>query len=179
MPNEEWRPVTGYEGLYEVSNLGRVKSCEKIVMSRHGTPRKNPQPERLMKLQRKVDGYFGVALAKEGKKKNRKVHRLVCEAFHGPCPKGMECAHSDGNRQNNRADNLSWKFPVDNMADQVRHGTRVKGEKTNTAKLSAHDVCKIRRLHQAGAMGVDLAAQFGVHKSTISLITTGRNWAHI
>ena len=125
---EDWKPVLGYEGLYTVSSLGRVKSfCD------HGRWKTGPEG-RLMTISYNVENrYAYVVLSRNGKSKPHYVYTLVLEAFDRPCPEGMECRHEDGDRANARLSNLSWGTGSENNLDQVRHGTHNNARK---------DVCK-------------------------------------
>lgn len=111
LDGEEWRPVLGFEGLYEVSNLGRVKSLPRDARNRG----------HLLKL-RPSKAYYGAVLYRDGRPRRKLVHRLVLEAFESPCPDGMECCHRDGNPRNNVPENLYWGTHLQNMQDRVRHG---------------------------------------------------------
>ena len=115
-PGEEWRPVAGWEDLYQVSSLGRVRS-EK----RPGSPGGVLKPCGTTK---KVNNYPVVALHRDCKRVDQYVHTLVLEAFKGPRPPGLEACHNDGNPLHNCAGNLRWDTHVANMADQLAHGTR-------------------------------------------------------
>src|SRR3972149_1183846 len=98
LPSEEWRPVVGWEGWYEVSNLGRVRRIKEAAGTRRGHI-----------LRWAVGGkppYPRVFLCREGKVLTKRVHRLVAEAFLGPCPEGQEVNHKDGDKANPRASNL-------------------------------------------------------------------------
>lgn len=96
---ERWLPAAGFEGRYEISDAGRVRNLHGLVL----------------KTSRTNKGYLRVL--------GRFVHRLVLEAFIGPCPSGMECRHLDGNPSNNRLENLLWGTPLENANDRRRHGT--------------------------------------------------------
>lgn len=99
MLKEEWRDVVGYEGLYQVSNLGRIKSLIKSTRIK--------DPDGILRTQIH-NGYVLLNLYKDSKQTKKAVHRIVCEAFH-PNPKNKKCVnHKDFNRQNNCADNLEW-----------------------------------------------------------------------
>lgn len=115
MTEEVWRPVVGAEGLYEVSNLGRVRGVDRVDgQGRHW-------PGRIRALGN-TGKYKTVPLYIEGRQTPKIVHRLVLESFVGPCPDGMEACHNDGNPHNNRLDNLRWDTHTENMYDVVRHG---------------------------------------------------------
>ena len=103
---EEWRPVVGYEGLYEVSNMGNVKSLERTVWNGRGYYK--TVPERILKARKASNGYLQVQLHQDGKRKVYLVHRLVATAF---CENQMgytEVNHIDEDKTNNCADNLEW-----------------------------------------------------------------------
>src|SRR5262249_52870534 len=123
-PNERWRPVPGYEGFYEVSDLGRVRSLHRRTV--HGI-----QGGLLRKPLPLPNGYLYVALYAQGKSQNRLVHRLVLEAFPGPCPAGMECRHLDGDQANNTVANLAWGTHRENILDKRHHGTDHNIRKTH------------------------------------------------
>lgn len=114
-----WRPVWGYEGLYEVSAAGVVRSVDRTVDYRNG---------RSVRLKGKVlspkyqGHYWRVGLSKSGIAYTWCVHRLVCEAFHGERPDGAVVRHLNGNYLDNRAENLCWGTWAENSADMVRHG---------------------------------------------------------
>ena len=101
MNQEVFKPIPGYEGIYEVSNLGNVKSLERI----NAIGRK--QKERILKP-RATRGYYGISLYKDNKSKSRTIHQLVAEAFlnHKPCGLKLVVNHIDVNKQNNKSDNL-------------------------------------------------------------------------
>lgn len=105
MIKEEWRPVVGYDGLYEVSNLGRVKSYW------NGN-------KKILKPYKANNGYLQVSLCKDGIKSTWLVHRLVYEAFYGTIPAEMEIDHIDTNRQNNSVDNLRCVTHRENQNNQ-------------------------------------------------------------
>lgn len=119
--NTEWRPISGYEGYYEVSNKGVIRSLDRdIEHAVSGTIRRRG---RIIRLKPHKDGYQVVTLHKEGRRKNRMVHQLVLEAFVGPCPSGQQTCHNNGDPSDNRVENLRWDTQKENMADKRRHGT--------------------------------------------------------
>ncbi len=167
---EIWKPVPDYDGLYEVSDLGRVRSlhCE---------------PARI--LIGRVDryGYHTVLLSKSGCERRFKVHRLVCVAFNGPAPSSLyEVAHGDGYKVNNKADNLRWATQAENREDSIRHGTfRIVGAQSGNlhhgARLSDEDVEKIR--HRALVLRHPqraIARAFGISQPHVSKIASGKKW---
>jgi len=123
----EWRPVVGYEGLYEVSDAGDVRSLSRAVPNRYGTRRVQGRVLTASVGQR---GRLSVNLS-DGRAEMRLVHHLVLEAFVGPRPEGMECCHGDGNPGNNRLENLRWDTHTSNMLDMKAHGTNQNVRKTH------------------------------------------------
>ena len=170
--SETWLPVLGFEGRYEVSDDGRVRSLDRPLRNRaEGICRGHM-------LTRFVDpstGYLCVNLSKDGKAKKKSVHILVLEAFVGPRPKDLQCRHLDGNRKNAALGNLKWGTPAENAADRIEHGTSGRGELSASAKLSAAQVSAIRESTQSS---LALAKYFGVAGSTIRAIRLGINWSH-
>ena len=118
---ERWLPVPGYEGLYLVSDWGRVRSLPRATTS-----------GRILKLQpaNKL-GHLSVALSRQGVVRRHLVHRLVMEAFVGPCPEGQQVRHWDGNPANNKLSNLLYGTPSEDGYDRVRHGTHPNAAKTH------------------------------------------------
>lgn len=117
MTDEEWRPVVGYEGYYEVSDLGRVRSVDRV--SNIGRRLKG----KAMKQTAGSHGYLSVSLSREGVVKVRTVHSLVLEAFVGARPEGMEGCHGPNGVGDNRLSQLRWDSRRENALDRVRHGT--------------------------------------------------------
>lgn len=126
---ESWAPVVGYEGFYEVSNLGRVRSVEKRVRTARGT---RLRPSVVRKLSANPRGYLTVNLSRgEAGSRTQHVHTLVLSAFVGPRPEGMEARHLDGNPANNSIANLAWGTHSENNLDRVRHGTHHLASRTH------------------------------------------------
>ena len=124
-PEEHWRLVVGYEGLYEVSDLGRVRSLRK---------------GRLLALNSGSRGYVARTLVgADGKKRYTNVHRLVLEAFVGLCPDGFECCHNERDPTNNRLTNLRWDSRASNALDKVEHGTHHQVKKTHCPRGHPYD----------------------------------------
>lgn len=104
------------------------------------------------------------------------VHRLVLEAFIGPCPDGMEACHNDGNGSNNNLSNLRWDTRIANAQDMVSHGTARLGEKCHFAKLTVEEVIEIRRFCDAKFPHQSVADMFEVARSTVSRISRRVDW---
>lgn len=124
---EEWRPVVGYEGCYEVSDHGRVRSLPRIAARR--TKGDVPVRGQLLTI-RPHRGYPAAKLSVNGVSRWRCVHILICEAWYGPRPPGLECRHLDDDRTNASPSNLRWGTRAENMADRVRNGIDPNRSKT-------------------------------------------------
>lgn len=118
--SEEWRPVVGWEGLYEVSDAGQVRSLPRRV--RGGGGSHAIRGGRVLRQSSDDQGYRTVSLSNSGTHTGH-VHRLVLEAFAGPMPDGLEVRHLDGNPANNARTNLAYGTGAENWADRRRHGT--------------------------------------------------------
>lgn len=178
---EEWRPVVGFEGRYEISNLGNVRSVRrKVWVTRRGRTYAVHKGGRPLKAHEDRGGYLRLSLRVGSKCHLRFVHCLVCEAFHGPRPLGHEAAHNDGTRTKNRADNLRWATPKENAADRLLHGTDGTGEKNPRALLTEADVREIRRRYvmRYGAIAA-LAREYGVDRGVIDQLVHRRSWRHV
>ena len=126
---EEWRPVVGYEGLYEVSSLGRVRSLDRVVHRPHTGPYK--KQGRTLVLQEHRQGYRLVDLYRDGERRVRKVHRLVAEAFL-PNPNSLPVVlHGRLGVSSNAVSNLRWGTQTDNLFDTVRDGRHGMARRTH------------------------------------------------
>lgn len=137
---ERWLPVVGYEGLYEVSDLGRVRGLDRLEQI--GGPRPGVRRRRgrvLRQFRMKTTPYLYVRLSKESQGTTRTVHSLVLDAFAGPCPDGMEGRHLNGDHRDNVLANLVWGTGSENTLDQVRHGTHRNARKTHCPRGHEYD----------------------------------------
>ena len=183
--NETWKPVIGFPE-YLVSDFGHVKRA---------VPDKKNHKCRILKPWLNNKGYLMVSVCNEGGQHKKLVHRLVCEAFHGPAPtKYHEVAHGDGVPTNINENNLRWATRSENMADCIIHGTQINGDRHFTAtnpekiargerhgmsKLTEQDVLSIRSHEKMKGSGRALAKYYGVSPSMICNIRKGKNWTHV
>lgn len=166
--NEEWRPVVGYEGVYEVSNLGRVKRVG---------PAKGAQSGRVLKPLPDRRGYQSVVLWCKFVEKRTFIHKLVAAAFIGPRPDGLAVNHIDHDPTNNRAANLEYVTNRDNTHHAMKAGRMAHGERHGSAKLTADQIIDIRAA--SGITQRELAAKYGVGQMTINAILRRKTWTHV
>lgn len=124
---ERWRPVVAYDGYYEVSDYGRVRSVDRVVVDKNG--RSMRWRGKFLSQFPHQDGYPRVTLCKDNVPQVREVHSLVAEAFIGPRPPGQECRHKDGNNTNCHWRNLTYGTHQENIRDTIRHKTHHNSKK--------------------------------------------------
>lgn len=170
--NDVWFDIPGYVGRYQASKSGEIRS---II----GKPRSRGP----IILSQTSERYRAVSLMKDGKGKKISVHRLIAMTFYGACPKGKEVAHLDGNRWNNKAENLAYVSRKENLSHKVIHGTDQTGSRHPRAKLTEKSVVDIRsrfkRWSERGSNSKELAKEYGVSRSLICKLVLGDGWAHV
>jgi hypothetical protein len=171
---ENWKPVIGYEGFYEVSSLGRIKS-----FVYNGTQRSVPKI--LSPTINKKHGYSQICLYKNKEpKRTFRLHRLVLEAFVGLRPSKTEGTHRDGDKSNNALLNLAWRTHAENENDKYKHGTTIHGERNHQAKLTEESVKKIRELHSSGQFSQKrISEMYDVSENAIFNVVHLKRWAHV
>lgn len=136
LPHEEWRPVPGYEGIYEVSSLGRVRSLPRERICKNGVVKK--LKGKFLRQSESAGGYLKVGLWDERGGRTFHVHKVVMLGFVGEPPHGLEVRHLDGNNKNNTLDNLKYGTCSENHLDRVRHGTHSESRKTHCPRGHLH-----------------------------------------
>lgn len=135
--------------------------------------------KRLNPCMSKAYPYFVQTLSEDGIRTTVAVHRLVLEAFVGPCPEGMEACHNDGDTTNNRLDNLRWDTRKGNHADRKKHGTTPTGEKNPGCKITADTVRLIRRWYTEGWTEREIREELRLSKAQVNKIINRKSWTHI
>lgn len=164
---EIWKAIPGFEGGYEVSSLGRVRSITRLVLCRGGARRS--VKGQMLKPQKHSSDYLQVGLCG----KTYLVHSLVMLAFVGECPCGKECAHNNGKKVDNRLTNLRYATVAENAADRIRHGTSGKGAGNSRAKLTPQLVERIRKSGEPRSL---LAKIAGVSVNHIDRVRAVARW---
>lgn len=165
---------------YLASDDGRIWSCWRTG---YAAPKGPVYPPRPLKANATTHYASVQLLDRQGARVRRYVHRLVLEAFIGPAPEGQEGRHLNGDRMDNRIDNLAWSTHAENCADRMIHGTaqnmNTKGERNGRAKLTADQVRLIRFRRSMGSSTVALGLEYGVSSVLISRICLRKAWRHV
>lgn len=169
-----YRDIPGFVG-YRVGDDGSVWSCRS-----RGS---GPLGEEWRRITGGIScGYIRVLLRIGGGRISKLVHRLVLEAFAGPCPGGNEACHGNGIRTDNRLENLRWDTRRSNSQDRTLHGTafHAKGILHGRRKIGEAEALEIIRSYRCGeSLQAELARKFGITKQQVSRIVRGERWSHL
>lgn len=168
---EVWRPVSNFPN-YEVSDLGRVRSCG--IVDRMG----RTYPAKILTNARIVARYQRIRLRRDGVTHDLHVHVIVLEAFVCSRGAGMQACHNDGNTSNNTLSNLRWDTCSANQLDKRRHGTIARGERNGSHVLCARIAATVKLLAKDSSLGEHrIANLFGVSSPSVRAIRLGRTWS--
>ena len=176
----QYRDIPGCPG-YRVGSDGSVWSCWKRFGKPSGRGCMHMMTDRWIRLKPSSGQWGHKRVYLKGMPGLQLVHRLVLEAFVGPCPDGMEACHGpDHDPSNNRLENLRWDTHSANMRDRAKNGTDISGEGNGQAKLTAADVRDIRTIFACGGISQQaLADRYGVGQTAISDIVLRRSWRSV
>ena len=161
---EIWKNLD-FDERYAISNTGKVM---------------NKANGRIRKPSISKNGYFLCVFSNPGKKHTAHyIHRLVAHHFFGPCPKGKEVSHLDGNKSNNCTENLIYETHKINVRRRVGHGTNNDGERNGAAKLNTDQVMEIIKMRRSGFLLREIAEIYGVSFQQVSRICNHGNWGSI
>lgn len=172
---EEWKAIDGFLGLYEVSNLGRVRSLDRIVPTTRGQRHFHSY---ILSQTTDKKGYKTVLLCKDGKQRTKKVHRLVAQAFIPNNDLLKQVNHKDGNKSNNNVANLEWCDNSYNQKHAYGLGLNLprKGELNGCHKLTEKDVVEIRQRYGNGYTQRQLSTLYDVAQTTIHRVVNNLSW---
>lgn len=173
-----WKPIPNLDD-YEASDTGLIRSLNRFreISNRWGGITKRFHAGVVLKLKRKPNGYlFFIA---EGRKCIH-ANRAIASTFHGPPPSSKhEAAHLNGNKADNRPDNIIWATPKENAGHRLRHGTHPSGSKNGMHRLGEIDIERIIQRYAQGDTSRRLALDFGVCIGTIIAVIAGTTWRHV
>jgi len=174
----QWRDIPGYEGLYQASSAGDIRSLSRIVKYKDG--RETLHPGRVLRPGKCSRGYRRVNLCKGKAKKTWLVSRLVLLTFSGVCPEGLEVCHNNNDPGNNTLNNLRYDTHQSNIDDKMTFGTDGFGEKNSVAKLTECKVNEIKQKYSRGEVTQrQLAVEYCVSRPHISDIVNNKRWGHL
>jgi hypothetical protein len=178
---EIFKDIIDYEGLYQISNLGRVKCLTKRGVFPNGGI--VVHKEKIMATRINAT-YVVIGLRKNSQLNTVKVHRLVCSAFHPNQDNKPDVNHLDGNKLNNKADNVEWSTKKENAQHALKMGLNytnpLRGSKNSMAKLNEDKVIKIRWLYKTKLFTQKkLGEMFEIGRGSISLIIQNKRWKHV
>jgi len=176
---EIWNDIKGYEGFYEISSYGRVKSLVRMrkCKNQYG-PYTVEDPEKILRPGKNNHGYMSVVLYKDHKRKTKSVHRLVAKAFIDNPNNKIQVNHKNGLKHDNRIENLEWCTNSENQIHSYRTG--LTKSVYGNAKLNERQVIKIRELYNSGEYTqTELGRKFGVYKTTIHKIVRKLIWTQV
>lgn len=176
---ERWLPIQGYEGLYEVSDHGRVRSLNRTVErigKRGGQLRLKG---RILTLSLSGSGYPFACLYRDAKGTPTQVHTLVLSAFDRSPQNGEECDHKNFDKMNNRISNLRWITHLANVQHTRANGRMAFGERHHAAKFTEADIRSIRQRISTGERTALIAKDYGVGQQCIHKIEIRSRWAHV
>lgn len=173
------KDIEGFEGYYQLSNFGYVKSIERIVKSNFGRTRR--VKERVLKYGLDKDGYAFITAMKDSVGKNIRIHRLVAEYFVDGYENGLVVNHKDGNKLNNHYSNLEWVTQKENIDHSWKTGlANHKGENHFNSSLTTEKVKKIREMVRKKVMPqYSIAKLFNVSEATISRAVNFDCWKDV
>ena len=168
---EDWRDIPEWEGLYQASTLGRIRSRDRKSCK-----------GRVLNGRIDKDGYIKMNFSRDGKARGVFAHRAVATAFLGLPPTALhQSAHYDGNKKNNTPSNLRWATVGENAQDKVRLGLTANqfGERHSHSKLTNGDIYGIRSVQYYRGLDTELSRVYGVTPQTIGKIRRGERWPHL
>ncbi|MEO0849205.1 MAG: NUMOD4 domain-containing protein [Cyanobacteria bacterium J06648_1] len=181
---EVFADIRGYEGYYQVSNYGKVRSLDRVIKEKTG--KTQTLKGRVLKLRINPGGYYYIGLGKNGTKATFAIHQLVAQVFLDNPENKPIVNHIDGKKLNNSVANLEWATYSENLKHAYKTGLRqavqieAVGSKNYKRKLKPEQVIEIKRLLATGNLThKEIAIRFSVARSTITEIKSGKRWNHL
>lgn len=180
-PNEEFKSIPGYEGLYSISNVGRVRSDKRLKWNGQGYVHlQNTIPYHNLDVLKDKPAYYSVSIWKDNKRKRFLIHKLMAITFLGGIP-SQTVNHKDGIKIHNFESNLEWATYKENSIHAVKHGLMnpPQGIDNAWAKLTDEKVREIRVLLSQGISQRKIANMYGISRGPIQHIAENNGWNHV
>jgi len=192
MENEIWKDINGYEGLYQISSLGRVKSFAKVKTGKRPSRGYYCGREIYMSICDNGRGYMFVSIRCGSKKKNKYIHRLLAQHFIPNPQNKPQVNHINGIKSDNRIENLEWVTERENAIHAFKNGylhqlpkmqklasEATRGEQNTRSILKDIDIPIIFKMNKAGHIQSSIAKHFGVCRATIGYVLNRKTWNHV
>ena len=180
--DEVWVPAIGFEKHYEVSNLGKVRSLDRLAKNSRGDGYRIWKGRELSLNLKNNRKYINCKLSVDGKTYTRQLHWLILASFKlKPSAEKYHVNHIDGDKRNNRLDNLEWVTPQENIRHAVETGLHkpAKGSNNGLSKLNEETVLSIKKDMALGFLNVEIAKKYNITFKMVSDIKTGKTWKHL
>lgn len=177
---ENWKCISGLENLYQISNLGRIRSVSRKTLMKNG--HYISCKGRVLKCSPKRKGYLYCRITALGVKRNVMIHRAVAETFIPNPENKKQVNHIDGNKFNNAVDNLEWCTASENISHGFKHGLipALRGEKNGSSKATESQALRVISLLKDGILKHrQIADKVGVSKNIVKDISRGKTWRHL
>lgn len=176
---EEWKGVKGYEGIYEVSTYGQIKSLDRMIFNKNKKYQKANGT--LLKFKKTKEGYYSCVLYNnERKKAYLLVHRVVAQNFISKTEEQIQVNHKNGVKTDNRVENLEWVTRKENIDHSIENGLTKIGSDSTSSKLKDNQVLEIRELFSSQKYSYsELGRMFNVDGAGIGRIIRGETWKHL
>ena len=174
--NEIWEDLVGYEGLYIISNFGRIKILPKIHINKSGCI---ISKEKFVKIYNRNQGYVGLSLSKNKNRINKYLHRLLADTFIPNPENKPHVNHKNGVKNDNRLENLEWVSAKENIQHSFNIGLSKRGENRHLSKLKNNQVLDIKDRLKNKEKQNNIAKIYRVSNATITNIKNGKIWYHI
>jgi len=176
--NEIWEDLIGYESIYIISNLGRVKILPRININKSGII---ISKEKFVKLHKSKQGYVSLSLNKNGAKRTQYLHRLLANTFIPNTENKPQVNHKNGIKNDNRLENLEWTTSKENIIHARDKGLRLapRGDSHSSSKLTEVEVLDIKKRLRNKEKQINISKLYNVSTSNITLIKIGKIWSHI
>jgi len=180
---EIWKDVPGFEGLYQASSFGQVKSIDRIEFRKNNSEIATAHSIKAVVLKQKITntGYATIVLSRSGKPKYISVHRVIALTFVSNPENKPQVNHIDGNKLNNCIGNLEWCTPKENINHSWRIGLSksAHGEKNHRAKITDVQATEIRQKYFAGVKPCIILAEYNISRSRLHELKTRKVFKHV